>query len=80
VNIFGDPYTVRATVETINAFSGHADKNELRAWVEQVTGSLRRIFVIHGDEEPALAFADTLRTIHPGAAVRAPEFSESVEL
>src|SRR5207244_6679927 len=29
VNIFGDPYKVRATVETIDAFSGHADKNEL---------------------------------------------------
>jgi metallo-beta-lactamase family protein len=80
VNIFGDPYKVRATVETINAFSGHADKNELRAWVEQITGSLRHIFVIHGDEEPALAFADTLRTLHPDAVVRAPEFSESVEL
>jgi metallo-beta-lactamase family protein len=80
VNIFGDPYKVRATVETINAFSGHADKNELRAWVEQIKGSLRRIFVIHGDEEPALAFADTLRALHPGAVVRVPEFSESVEL
>ena len=80
VNIFGEPYKVRATVETIDAFSGHADKNELRAWVEQVTGSLRGVFVIHGDEEPALVFADTVRALHPRAVVRAPDFSESVEL
>jgi metallo-beta-lactamase family protein len=80
VSIFGDPYKVRATVETIDAFSGHADKNELRAWAQQVTGALRGIFVIHGEEAPALAFAETLRTLHPSANVRAPEFAESVEL
>jgi metallo-beta-lactamase family protein len=80
VNIFGEPYQVRATVETIDAFSGHADKNELRAWAEQVTGPLRGIFVIHGEEEPALAFAETLCGLHPKANVRAPEFAESAEL
>jgi len=80
VNIFGEPYKVRATVETIDAFSGHADKNELRAWAQQVTGALRGIFVIHGEEEPALAFADTLRSLHPGANVQVPAFAESVEL
>ena len=80
VNIFGEPYQVRATVETIDAFSGHADKNELRAWAEQVTGPLRGIFVIHGEEEPALAFAETLRSLHPKANVRVPEFAESAEL
>jgi metallo-beta-lactamase family protein len=67
-------------VETIDAFSGHADKNELRAWAEQVTGPLRGIFVIHGEEVPALAFAETLRGLHPRANVRVPEFAESVEL
>jgi metallo-beta-lactamase family protein len=80
VNIFGEPYRVRATVETIDAFSGHADRSELRGWAEQVTGSLRSIFVIHGDEAPALAFAETLRGLHPNANVRVPEFAESVEL
>jgi len=79
VTIFGDSYKVRATVETIDAFSGHADKNELRAWAEQVTGSLRGIFVIHGEEEQALAFAETLRQIHPKANVRVPQFAESAE-
>jgi len=80
VTIFGDSYKVRATIETIDAFSGHADKNELRAWAEQITGSLRGIFVIHGEEPQALAFAETLRQIHPQANVRAPQFAESTEL
>ncbi len=80
VNIFGDTYKVRATIETIDAFSGHADKNELRAWAQQVTGALRGIFVIHGEEAPALAFGETLRTLYPKSNVRVPEFAESAEL
>jgi len=80
VTIFGESYKVQAKIETIDAFSGHADKNELRAWAEQVTGPLRGIFVIHGEEKQALTFAETLRQIHPKSNVRAPEFSESVDL
>ena len=80
VNIFGEPYKVRAQVETINAFSGHADKNELRAWAGQVTGSLRGIFVIHGEEVPAKALGETLHNLYPNATVRVPEFAESAEL
>jgi metallo-beta-lactamase family protein len=80
VNIFGEPYKVKATVETIDAFSGHADKNELRAWAEQVTGPQRGIFVVHGEEQPANAFAATLRELHPQSDVRVPAFGDSVEL
>jgi metallo-beta-lactamase family protein len=80
VNIFGEPYNVRATVETINAFSGHADKNELRACVEQVARPLRGIFVIHGDEEPANAFASVLGSMRLNATVRVPDFAETADL
>lgn len=80
VNIFGEPHTVRAEVETIDAFSGHADKNELRAWAEQITGPQQSIFVVHGEEEPANAFAAALRELHPKANVSVPAYGSSVEL
>jgi metallo-beta-lactamase family protein len=80
VNIFGEPYRVRAHVETINAFSGHADKNELHAWAAEVTGNLRSIFVIHGEEPAATTFAADLRQMHPQANVLVPQFQDSVEL
>jgi metallo-beta-lactamase family protein len=80
VNIFGEPYRVRARVETINAFSGHADRTELRAWAEQIDGALRGIFVIHGEEQAALAFAGVLESMRPRAQVRVPPYGESVEL
>jgi metallo-beta-lactamase family protein len=80
VNIFGEPHTVRAEIETIDAFSGHADRDELAAWCRQVTGPQRGIFVVHGEEQPALALADTLRQLHPHAGVAVPFFGDSVEL
>jgi metallo-beta-lactamase family protein len=80
VNIFGEAYRVRCRVETINAFSGHADRTELKTWASQITGNLKGIFVIHGEEEAAQAFAGTLRELHPQANVLVPEFQDSVEL
>src|SRR5262249_52642890 len=61
VNIFGEPHQVKARVDAIDSFSGHADKNELRRYVESLTGDIKRISVIHGEESQALAFAETLR-------------------
>ncbi len=80
VNIFGEAHRVRATIEVINAFSGHADASELRAWAEQVTGNLKGIFVIHGEEPAATALAGALRELRPQANVLVPQFAESVEL
>lgn len=60
VNIFGEPHNLNARVESIDSFSGHADKNELLGYVKRMTGNLRKIFVIHGEEFQSLAFADLL--------------------
>lgn len=80
VNIFGEPYRVRCRVEVINAFSGHADRAELRAWAERLNGSLKHIFVVHGEPEPAAAFADALRQMRPDSQVHVPQFHDSFEL
>jgi metallo-beta-lactamase family protein len=80
VNIFGEPHRVRAKVETINAFSGHADCHELRAWAERLTGSLQGVFIVHGEIEAATAFGQTLQQLHPAARMLIPEFKDSVEL
>jgi metallo-beta-lactamase family protein len=80
VNIFGEPYRVRCQVATINAFSGHADRNELKAWASQITGNLQGIFVIHGEEPAARALAGTLGAVHPRAHILVPQFQDGVEL
>ena len=48
VRIFGIEYQLNAEVEVINAFSGHADKNELADFVLGCL-PLKKVFLVHGD-------------------------------
>ena len=80
VNIFGEPYEVKAKVAAIDAWSGHADKNELRRYVSAITGNLKKICVVHGEEEQALAFAETLKQMRPKAQVVVPEYKQIVTI
>ena len=79
VNIFGEPHQVRAKVAAVDAFSGHADKNELTRYVEALTGNIRKIAVVHGEEEQCLAWAETLRALKPKADVIAPVYKQAIE-
>jgi metallo-beta-lactamase family protein len=79
VNIFGEPYEVRAQIASLDAFSGHADRTELRRYVEGISGEIKKIAVIHGEEEQAMTFAQTLRGMKPKADVIVPEYGQKVE-
>ena len=61
-------------------WSGHADKHELRRYVEAMTGDMKKISVIHGEESQALAFAETLRGMKPRAEVIVPEYRQVVTI
>ena len=77
VKIFGEPHPVRARIASLDAFSGHADKHELRRYVEALTGDIKKVFVVHGEESQAMAFAETLRAMKPKAEVFVPEYKQS---
>ena len=68
---------VRAKVASVDAFSGHADKNELKRYVENLTGNLKKIFVVHGEEPQAMPFAETLRQLKPQAEVVVPAYKQT---
>ena len=53
VKIYGERHTVRAAVESINAFSAHADQEELLAWLDHAGGKIGKIFLVHGEEAQA---------------------------
>ncbi|MDB6067172.1 MAG: beta-lactamase domain protein [Pedosphaera sp.] len=80
VNIFGEPHTVRAKIASLDSFSGHADRNELKRYVEGITGDIKKCFVIHGEESQALAFGETLRSMKPKAEVIVPEYKQVVTI
>ena len=79
VNIFGEPHEVRARIASLDSFSGHADKNELRRYVEALSGDIKKIAVIHGEEAQSLAFGETLRGMKPKAEVIVPEYQQVLE-
>ena len=80
VNIFGEPCEVRARIASIDAYSGHADKHELRRYVGALTGDIQKISVIHGEESQCLAFAAALRAMKPRAEVLVPEYQQLVSI
>ncbi|PYJ03161.1 MAG: MBL fold metallo-hydrolase, partial [Verrucomicrobia bacterium] len=80
VNIFGEPHEVRARVASIDAFSGHADKNALTRYVKALTGNIQKIAAIPGEESQCLAWADTLRTLKPNAEVLAPVYQQILDV
>jgi metallo-beta-lactamase family protein len=78
VNIFGEPHTVRAGVASIDSFSGHADKHELKHYVERLGGPMKKICAIHGEESQVFAWAETLKKMKPKAEVLAPDYRQIV--
>lgn len=63
VKIFGEEFTVRCKVKTMDAFSGHADRDELLSYVAYTPPEkLKHIFLVHGEAEQALPFRDALKS------------------
>jgi metallo-beta-lactamase family protein len=60
VNIFGDPTDVNAEVLSFDALSGHADRDELLAWLKPLAPTLKKVFLVHGDADQSAALAASI--------------------
>lgn len=78
VNIFGYPQQVRAQVESIESFSGHADHSELLDYFRAMSGSKAKVWLVHGEKDRSEALRDALREEHAGA-VEVAELGATVE-
>ncbi len=79
LRIFGEDVPVRAEVQQLEGFSGHADQGELLAWLGQVHQPPKQTFVVHGEPDAA----DTLRVLiqqRLGWRTRVPQHGEVVEI
>ncbi len=61
VRIFREEVPVRADLYTLGGLSAHADRDALLAWLGHFKTSPRQTFVVHGEEETALGFAELIR-------------------
>ncbi len=61
VKVFGEEIQVKATVEYIEGFSGHADQAGLLEWIGHFPASVDRVFVMHGEETVSGIYASELQ-------------------
>ncbi|MCE9518184.1 MAG: MBL fold metallo-hydrolase [Verrucomicrobia bacterium] len=80
VNILGDVFHVRAHIEIIDSYSGHADHGELLAYFKHITGPKKQVFLVHGEPERAQALHDALVPEHPSGKISVTKLHESVKL
>lgn len=80
VKIMDNWYQVNAHVETINAFSAHADYTETLAWLKQLdTSRLKKIFLVHGEKD-AQAFLQNYLHENGFKNVQIVKYGETYEL
>lgn len=73
VKIFGRPYKLNAKVFTLNAFSSHADKDGLVNYVLNCQSRLKRVFIVHGEEEQSEVLLANLKKHNIRASIPAKD-------
>ena len=58
--IYGEERVIHAEVAAIDGYSAHGDRDELRRWVRELDGPVRRAFCVHGEPESLAAMKDIL--------------------
>lgn len=79
VRIFGEPYDVKARVETIGGLSGHAGQNLLVQYAASVKSQVKKVFLVHGEQNPATTLMGKLNE-QGIREVYYPEMHSSVEI
>ncbi|MCM8783902.1 MAG: MBL fold metallo-hydrolase [Candidatus Omnitrophica bacterium] len=79
VKIFGEEYRLKAEVVIMNAFSGHADRNDLLKYVRRTKESVKKVFVVHGDPDQSEALAEGIKEVGVDN-VYVPEVGDEAEL
>lgn len=69
VKLFGEDIQVRATIETLEGISGHADRDMLLNWLRPI--GPRQVFINHGEDSVCNEFAATVSD-RLGIAATAP--------
>lgn len=61
VRLFGDVIRVNAEVRKLNGISGHADKEGLVYWINQIKQKPEKVFIVHGEDSVCTGFAEYLK-------------------
>lgn len=61
VRIFGEDIPVRCRVKAIGGYSAHADQPQLLQWIAPMKESVKKLFIVQGEEDQAKALMQKVR-------------------
>jgi len=79
VEILDKIIPVRAQVRSMSSYSAHADQKGLLDWLCCLQKPIKKVFVVQGEEEPALVLAKKIKD-NMGVDAQVPEIGQVVEL
>lgn len=79
VRIFGDEFKVKAEVDTLDSFSGHADHSELLEYFNGTGGKKEKVWLVHGETSRSEKLQLALRDLDHGGTVDVAELGQVVE-
>ncbi|OEU52600.1 MAG: MBL fold metallo-hydrolase [Desulfuromonadales bacterium C00003096] len=62
IRIYGEEHQVRAKVEILTGFSGHADRDGLIDFVRAMAKKPQKTFIVHGEDDSSESLASALST------------------
>ncbi len=77
INLLGREVAVKSKIESIEGFSGHADKNGLLKWLNNFS-TKPKVFIIHGDADQQIALSKVLEKLKFETYI--PSMGEVLEL
>ncbi len=80
VKIFGEEFKLKARVEVLTGFSGHADREGLLGFVAAMQNKPQQTFIVHGEEDAADSLAQGLREEFKLKNIAIPEPGQSFEV
>jgi len=79
VPILGGRFHVRAKIESIDSFSGHADHSELLEYFDRTTGPKQRVWLVHGETARSEILREAIAARHATGAVELGVLGSEVE-
>ena len=80
IRMFGKDVPLRCHVAQISGLSGHADRSELRDWVDTLNVPPHQTFVVHGELESATAMQQMLENDLGWDNVHVPDYLDEFTL
>jgi metallo-beta-lactamase family protein len=79
VRMYGREVAVKASIETLDGLSAHADRGEILEWLSAAPTRPGRVHLVHGEPAARDALASSIRE-RLGLDVHCPDYLDTVEL